>query len=430
MRTLNFGGYAVGFCVAALAFVGCGGGAQPPVSAPGAMPQDKVRVPAPTETVLYSFAGGKDGADPQTAPISVRGELYGTTSIGGGGCRFVSGCGVVYRVNASGNEHLLHVFTSGKDGEAPTSLIASRATLFGTTAYGGASGCKTGHHVEGCGTIFELGLSGKETVLYAFPGGAPGAEPYALFPLGDTFFGEAAAGGVGKCYYASTPGCGLIFKMRLPRHVSVLHTFEGAKSGGTPIGGLLSYKHSFFGTTQAGGHTACLYSYGCGTTFSMTPSGKVTILHAFGRELQDAALPDNGLVLLNGTMYGTTFSGGSYDCALTGSFSGCGTAFGMTPSGHVNILYDFTGQTDGAYPNGLIAMDGNLYGTTQGNGAYRCGTVFELTPSGQETTIYSFKGAPDGCGPASGLTDVAGTLYGTTEVGGAHGYGTVYALTP
>jgi uncharacterized repeat protein (TIGR03803 family) len=211
--------------------------------------------------------------------------------------------------------------------------------------------------------------------------------------------------------------------------VDVLFTFEGSPRGGTPAGGLLSYKDALFGTTEAGGHTACLFSYGCGTAFSMTSSGKLSILYGFGRTLHDGALPESGLTVLNGVLYGTTFSGGTDDCALTGSFLGCGTAFQMTPSGQVKIIYDFTGEADGAYPNGLIAVGGNLYGTTQGNGAYRCGTVFELAPSGRETTLYSFRGDQDGCGPASGLSDVDGTLYGTTEGGGAHGSGTVYALT-
>jgi uncharacterized repeat protein (TIGR03803 family) len=75
-------------------------------------------------------------------------------------------------------------------------------------------------------------------------------------------------------------------------------------------------------------------------------------------------------------------------------------------------------------------MGGNLYGTTQGDGAHRCGTVFELTPSGQVTTLYAFRGGNDGCGPASGLTEVGGTLYGTTEFGGTLGLGTVYSVMP
>ena len=148
----------------------------------------------------------------------------------------------------------------------------------------------------------------------------------------------------------------------------------------------------------------------------------------FGRTVHDSALPAGGLAVINGVLYGTTVAGGTYDCALSGSFRGCGTVFQLTPSGQEKVIYNFTGQTDGAYPNQLIAMGGNLYGTAGGN--YGCGAIFELTPSGQETTLYQFKGGSDGCGPASGLIAAGGIFYGTTFSGGAHGFGTVYAFTP
>jgi uncharacterized repeat protein (TIGR03803 family) len=212
--------------------------------------------------------------------------------------------------------------------------------------------------------------------------------------------------------------------------VNIVYTFKGGKSGGTPQGGLLAYKGNFFGTTSTGGGNACLFSYGCGTAFEMSPSGTRTTLYVFGRTLHDGAVPENGLVLLNGAFYGTTFSGGTYDCALSGSFIGCGTVFKVTPSGKYESIYSFTGSADGGYPNGLIAVNGNLYGTTQGKGAYLCGTVFELNPSGQETTLYQFKRGSDGCGPTSSLVYADGIFYGTTGTGGKYNNGTVFAVTP
>jgi uncharacterized repeat protein (TIGR03803 family) len=425
MKTLALGRHALSVSVAAALLAGCGAGQQPTVNPPGSI---AARPNTASETVIYSFAGGSDGADPETTPISLRGELYGTTVNGGnGGCNFVQGCGVAYKVNASGQESVLHVFTSGKDGEAPGSLVAVDGNLFGTTTYGGGYGCKTSR-VKGCGTIFELTPSGKESVLYAFRGGAAGSQPNSLTPLQGTLYGEAAAGGTGKCYYADNPGCGLIFKMQSSKHVSVLHAFPGGKNGGAPIGGLLVHDGFFFGTTESGGDNACLFSYGCGTALRVTTTGSVTILHAFGHTMHDGALPEGGLMMLGGMLYGTTFSGGTYDCALTGSFIGCGTVFALTPSGREKIIYNFTGQKDGAYPSELVVIGGNLYGTA--GALYGCGTIFELTPSGEETTLYQFQGGSDGCGPSSGLLPAGGVFYGTTSGGGAHGHGTVYAFTP
>jgi uncharacterized repeat protein (TIGR03803 family) len=391
------------------------------------------------EKVLYSFAGGNDGEYPDAALISSNGELYGTTALGGnGGCRAVHGCGTIYKLNASRQERVLHVFKSGSDGEAPSApLIDVGGSFYGTTLYGGGSGCKSGH-TSGCGTVFELTPSGKERVLYRFPGSAHGALPDSSLTLFKrTFYGEAAAGGTGKCYYAQTSGCGTIFKISPSGRISTVYTFKGGKEGGTPGGGVVLFKGNFYGTTSAGGHACYPYSYGCGTVFTMTPSGRQTILDAFKGRWNDGATPGSGLVVLNGALYGTTDVGGKYNCALYGPGYGCGTVFKVTLSGREQIIHNFKGGLgDGAFPNQLIAVGGNLYGTTEGGGhggsacGTGCGTVFKLTPSGQETILYRFQGGNDGAVPSAGLIELNATLYGTTGVGGTHGDGTVYAVTP
>jgi len=425
---------ALRLSVAFALLAGCGG-SQPPIGTPypNAAPSlTKALRSQSSEKVIYSFAGGSDGSTPEAAPIVIDGELYGTTVLGGnGGCIFVHGCGTIYKVNASGQERVLHVFKSGTDGEAPVaSLIDGSETLFGTTVLGGGSGCKN-HQVKVCGTVFELTRSGKERVRYRFPGKAQGALPAAPLTLfNGTIYGEAAAGGTGACYYTNQPGCGLIFKMNSSGGVSIVYTFSGGKSGGTPQGGLVPFKGNFYGTTSAGGGNACLFSYGCGTVFRMTPSGSVTVLHQFGHRRSDPAAPETGLVVLNGTLYGTTFSGGASDCAYSGSGFGCGTVFEVTLSGEEKTIYNFKGVDDGAYPSGLIAIDGSLYGAAGGRGSHQCGTVFKVTPSGKFTILYEFNSGADGCGPSSGLIDVGGTLYGTTGGGGQRGDGTVYSITP
>jgi uncharacterized repeat protein (TIGR03803 family) len=117
---------------------------------------------------------------------------------------------------------------------------------------------------------------------------------------------------------------------------------------------------------------------------------------------------------------------------LTGSCytgGGCGTVFSITPSGKEKVLYRFSGP-DGAYPDvTLLNVNGILYGTTFFGGAYNEGTVFSITRSGHETVLYGFKDNPDGSYPQSGLSYVNGTFYGTTQKGGTYYDGTVYSIT-
>jgi len=106
----------------------------------------------------------------------------------------------------------------------------------------------------------------------------------------------------------------------------------------------------------------------------------------------------------------------------------------------VTDLYDFTGGSDGWYPNAPTAgPDGTLYGTTQQGGLFNskncstgCGTVYRLTPSGgqwTESTLYKFSGGRDGDGfsATTFALDTAGKLYGVSD---AFPYGGIYRLTP
>jgi uncharacterized repeat protein (TIGR03803 family) len=100
------------------------------------------------------------------------------------------------------------------------------------------------------------------------------------------------------------------------------------------------------------------------------------------------------------------------------------------------VLHSFGNGTDGSKPSaGLIDVQGTLYGTTRSGGGSPsctsgCGTVFSVTTGGTENVLHSFGDGTDGAQPFAGLVDVKGTLYGTTAQGGTYGYGTVFALTP
>jgi uncharacterized repeat protein (TIGR03803 family) len=90
----------------------------------------------------------------------------------------------------------------------------------------------------------------------------------------------------------------------------------------------------------------------------------------------------------------------------------------------ITLLYGFTASyniSEGPYAGVIEDSSGNLYGTTSGGGTDGKGTVFQLVPpSGSggawtENVLYSFTGLTDGGAPVGGLTfDSAGNLYGTT----------------
>ncbi len=160
-----------------------------------------------------------------------------------------------------------------------------------------------------------------------------------------------------------------------------------------------------------------------------------TFTTLFSFDAAAGAPPFAGLIqATDGNLYGTTGGNGA---------NGGGTVFKITPSGTLTTVYSFTNCggscTDGYSPvAGLVqATNGNFYGTTLVGGAFLDGTVFEVTPSGALTTLYSFcaqTNCTDGQAPSTGLVQATdGNFYGTTVAGGINGsggYGTVFKITP
>jgi uncharacterized repeat protein (TIGR03803 family) len=76
------------------------------------------------------------------------------------------------------------------------------------------------------------------------------------------------------------------------------------------------------------------------------------------------------------------------------------------------VLYRFKGGS----LSGLLDVNGTLYGTTFSGGTSNAGTVYSVSTSGVVKVLYSFKGGSDGAHPIGGLIDVKGVLYGTTSM--------------
>ncbi len=93
---------------------------------------------------------------------------------------------------------------------------------------------------------------------------------------------------------------------------------------------------------------------------------------------------------------------------------------GGANAGILQVLHNFSGGNDGAYPFGGLAADGagNFYGTTSEGGPNDLGTLFELAPDGTTTVLHQFSGGKDGGDPeASLIADRKGNFYGTTHIG-------------
>lgn len=166
-----------------------------------------------------------------------------------------------------------------------------------------------------------------------------------------------------------------------------------------------------------------------GVVFKVTKTGVETVVHEFTGGT-DGAYPQGGLVRdTGGNFFGTTTAGGS---------SNNGTVFGFTAAGKEAVLYSFAGGTDGAVPQAGLTLDaaGNLYGTTSAGGLHGNGTVFKITRPAKggkwiETVLYNFGTGPDGSVPVASVAfDKSGNLYGTTSAGGTSGNGTIFELVP
>jgi len=313
--------------------------------------------PKGAETVLYSFAGGPDGAYPYFSGalvLDTAGNLYGTTWAGG-----ANGYGTVFKLTPAGVETVLHSFAyDGTDGDYPHAglVLDKTGNLYGSTYYGGANGF---------GTVFKVTPAGTETVLYSFKGGTDGCYPYNA----GLVIGKKAA------LYGTTSGCGAsgagtVFKVTPTGTETVLHSFANNGTDGVhPYAGLVLEKTTgnFYGTTHDGGAS------NNGTVFMVTPTGTETVLHSFVNDGADGLNPYAGLILdKTGNLYGTTYSGGA---------SNNGTVFELTPSGTEIVLHSFGVDPDGALPTASLVLGkkGILYGTTTAGGT-NYGTVFKVVP--------------------------------------------------
>jgi uncharacterized repeat protein (TIGR03803 family) len=260
-------------------------------------------------------------------------------------------------------------------------------------------------------------------VLYSFAGGTDGSGPYSNLILDNrgNLYGTTPAGGAF--------GYGTVFKVSPTGNEKIVYSFMGYPDGGSPYAGLIAdANNNLYGTTMGGGEVQS------GTVFEITSNGREKILHSFSSLNQDGYAPYSALLIdRQGNLYGTTaFGGTNYGGECSGT--GCGTVFKLDASGVEEVLHNFDGYDDGAYPFAKLIGDskGNLYGTTSAGGdescQVGCGTAFQLRTSGA-IRVLKFHDDEGGSNPVAGLIrDAEGNFYGTTAHS-AQNWGTVFKLT-
>ncbi len=336
------------------------------------------------ETVLYNFCSVKncaDGAYPLAGLVlDAAGNLYGTTTEDGPGFD-----GVVFKLDTTGQETVLYGFTGGADGGYPWApvLLDASGNLYGTTQYGGDLNCNPGMYYAGCGVVFKVDASGHETVLHTFTGAADGAFPVSglIQDSEGNLYGTTTQGGRLK---DCSLGCGVIFRVSPAGKETVLYTFVDGADGVSPRSGLIrDGSGNLYGTTEFGGTPDCTYyTYtGCGVVFKLDSAGHETVLYRFTGGA-DGSHPSGSLIRdAKGNLYDATAYGGGYNYACENPRLGCGVLFKVSGINNETVLHNFD-WTDGESPNGGLIRNGQggLYGTTVSGGAYGGGTVFEITP--------------------------------------------------
>jgi uncharacterized repeat protein (TIGR03803 family) len=354
-------------------------------------PVDNVRIscgPATLSTVYYF----QRSEFPAAAVTPARdGNLYGVTD-------GQDNAGTVYKITPDGSKSVLWTFGTGSDGAQPNGpLLESKdGNFYGVTEEGG---------IYGGGTVYKISPAGAETVLWSFGGAGDGFTPFGtLFQASDgNFYGVTQEGG--------PKDRGTIFRL----------TPDGEERVMVLLGDYDQYLTSG-GLVQ--GRDGNLYGSTRFAFYKLTLDGTFSIMASYDDYLPEIGFePDGRLIQAS--------DGNFYGAMGTGDGSLYGSIFRVTPSGEITLVHAFGDISASSIfwdqPSGAPyqAADGNLYGMTQA-------TLYRVTLDGTYTTLYSFNDDTPGL---PGLNQVAavsqgldGTLYGVTVSGGQNGQGRVFKL--
>ena len=368
--------------------------------------------PEPTDvtfSTLYHFTNNAGGYWPEGTVIAIGNRLFGTTMTHN------PGAGTLFALNADGSGFtVLKSFNGGADGANPFSeLTPSGDTLFGTVSAGGTNFRGAVFSIKTNGAAFKV-LHTFTTTSGTSETNSDGAGPRGGLALsGQTLFGVAQTGGnfgAGTLFSVATNGTGFTTLHHFP---ALAGASETNSQGGKPVTTLVVAGNTLYGVAVVGGAS------GYGTVFSLNTNGSgFTTLRQFNGT--DGNYP-RALILAGNTLYGTTsdsvfamntngtgftnlarfiaagtgspygpitLSGDRiYGTTSSGGTAGIGTVYTVRTNGTGFVtLHEFPGQagplstnTDGSFPRGLSISGNALYGTAQNGGNWSYGTVFRLT---------------------------------------------------
>jgi uncharacterized repeat protein (TIGR03803 family) len=354
-----------------------------------------------------TIMGTTIGTAAQAASFSVIGTIPGGPQIGAAkgdtlyGTLDYVGDGVLFSFTLNGKYAVLHNFSAATDGAQPNARLAldGAGTITGTAGQGGT---------YGAGTIWQYSKTAGFSAPHAFGNGGDGSVPMQGPTLGP---GGVLYGTTGE---GAMNGSGNIWNLANGTY-TVMYDFLSKADGHCPFSGVaVSSNGTLYGTTVGVG-------YGgdpMGSVWTYTTGGILRTLYDF-TDGTDGEWPNQAPVVdKQGNVYGTTYieGGNQFDGAIW-TVSGTGT---------FTLLREMNGATDGAVPNSplLFGKDGTLYGTTYTGGPGGYGTVFSITKTGIFTVIHGFTAGNDGAQPTGNLVLGAhGVIYGGTE------YGSVFEIT-
>jgi uncharacterized repeat protein (TIGR03803 family) len=329
---------------------------------------------------LHSFNDNNiDGYNPAASlTLDSFGNLYGTTE-NGGSYLYGTAFELTPTKGGSWTEKVLHNFGSDTDtdGSFPEAALTmdKSGNLYGTTPAGGA---------YGNGVVFELtpgeGGTWTETTLHSFSGGVTDGS----FPL-CWLLRDGSGNLYGTTYQGGTYGVGTVFKVAPGAGgnwtETVVYSFNDdndSKDANAPYAGLISDgSGNLYGTSYSGGlHNA-------GAVFELMAgaggSWLETVLHSFGDSSTDGYSPMGGLIFdASGNLYGTTYDGGAYGYGA--AFELAHNANGSWTEKTLHSFNDNGKDGYNPYAGLIFGLDGDLYGTTGSGGSYSEGTVFGVKP--------------------------------------------------